>query len=86
MIKKTVLLLLICLFSFVSPLMVRSEETVDNLSDQIKEYTLKLDYYFDILTKNEIQKEETPIKIINIVDKTYFVFTKGNTIYIRDLE
>ncbi|KYC50376.1 MAG: hypothetical protein AMQ22_01468 [Candidatus Methanofastidiosum methylothiophilum] len=50
-----------------------------------KEYTLKLDYYFDILTKNEIQKEETPIKIINIVDKTYFVFTKGNTIYIRDL-
>ena len=51
-----------------------------------KEYTLKLDYYFDILTKTEILKEETPIKIINIVDKTYFVFTKENTIYIRDLE
>ncbi|MDD4785321.1 MAG: hypothetical protein PHH12_02595 [Candidatus Shapirobacteria bacterium] len=43
MIKKTVLLFLICLFSFVSPLVIRSEETVDNLSDQIKEYTQKLD-------------------------------------------
>jgi len=50
-----------------------------------KEYALKLDYYFDILTKNEIQKEETPLKIINIGDKTYFIFTKENTIYIRDL-
>lgn len=51
-----------------------------------KEYTLKLDNNFNILRKNEIQKEETPIKIINIEDKTYFVSTKGNTIYIRDLE
>ena len=50
-----------------------------------KEYTLKLDYYFDILTKNEIAKEEIPLKIINIHDKTYLVFSKQNTIYIRDL-
>jgi hypothetical protein len=51
-----------------------------------KEYTLKLDYYFDILTKNDIQKEENPIKIINVYNKTYFVFTKENTVYMRDLE
>jgi hypothetical protein len=51
-----------------------------------KEYYLKLDYYFDILKKEEIGKEETPIKIINIKDKTYFVFSKENTIYTKDLE
>jgi len=50
-----------------------------------KEYTLKLDSYFDILTKNEIAKEEIPLKIINIRDKTYLVFSKQNTIHIRDL-
>jgi len=50
-----------------------------------KEYTLKLDYYFDILTKNEIAKEEIPLKIINIRDKTYLVFSKQNTIHIRNL-
>ena len=50
-----------------------------------KEYTLKLDYYFDILTKNEIAKEEIPLKIINIHDKTYLVFSKQNTIHIKYL-
>lgn len=51
-----------------------------------KEYTLKLDYYFDTLTKKEIQKEEIPLKIINVGDKTYLAFSKQNTIFIRDLD
>ncbi|MDY1590659.1 MAG: hypothetical protein RBS85_00620 [Methanofastidiosum sp.] len=50
-----------------------------------KDFTLKLDYYFDILTKNEIAKEEIPLKIIDIHNKTYFVFSKQNAIYVRDL-
>ncbi|KYC46261.1 MAG: hypothetical protein APG12_00184 [Candidatus Methanofastidiosum methylothiophilum] len=51
-----------------------------------KEYALKLDYYFDILKKEEIKKDEIPLKIINIVDDTYFVFLKENTVYSKYLE
>ncbi len=51
-----------------------------------KEYSLKLDYYFDILSKNEIEKEENPIRILNIGGKTYLVFSKQNTIYMRYLQ
>lgn len=51
-----------------------------------KEYYLKLDYYFDTLNKQEIGEGETPIRIMNIGDKTYTIFAKENTIYLKDLE
>ncbi|NMC59353.1 MAG: hypothetical protein GYA51_08230 [Candidatus Methanofastidiosa archaeon] len=51
-----------------------------------KEYVMKLDYYFDIITKKEIPHEEVPIKIINISNNTYLVVQKENTVYLKNLD
>ncbi len=56
----------------------------DILTNQ--EHTLKLDDNFNLLKKDEIEKDEIPIKILNINDKTYFIYVKENIVYLRDLE
>jgi len=50
-----------------------------------KEYSMKLDYYFDVVKKVEISKDEIPIKIIKINNDIYFVFQKENVIFAQYL-
>lgn len=46
---------------------------------------MKLDYYFDVVKKVEISKDEIPIKIIKINNDIYFVFQKENVIFAQYL-
>ncbi len=49
------------------------------------QYTLKLDSDFELLSKNQIKREETPIKLMNIEEETYLLYKKDNRIYLRAL-
>lgn len=50
-----------------------------------REYVMKLDYYFDVITKNEIPRGDHPIKILNALNNTYLVFQNENKLYLRGL-
>ncbi|KYC52884.1 MAG: hypothetical protein AMQ74_00586 [Candidatus Methanofastidiosum methylothiophilum] len=51
-----------------------------------KEYGMKLDYYFEIISKKEISKEENPVKIINVKNNTYLLTERENKLYLRNLD
>ncbi len=51
-----------------------------------KEFSVKLDNHYNIITINEIPKEEYPIKIIDVLGDPYLLTEKDYTLYIRNLE
>ena len=51
-----------------------------------KEFSVKLDSHYNIITINEIPKEEYPIKIIDVLGNPYLLTEKDYTLYIRNLE